>query len=207
MWFSKPDVLTESQLWGLAAGGLLTAHNNEGFEQLRCNSGRRGSRKLLSGSWGVSNARKADEMLRWLYDCGHSENCRDICASYGKEDWKATDIVQFDAFLDSHIARLKEHYIIGWDLSRLIQVARWSYTTGYLKKGAAWDWIMRSAQRIQGEYNSWDEFAEDFCLGFDFWRLSMNFGADFDLNEIKVWLKTSDESPWSRYSFSTELCG
>jgi len=201
MWFWKKS-LTEAQLWALAAGGILTKMNSEPFDRLRCKHGQSLNRQLLSRDWGINGVKDTTRTLEWLAAEGHSSQCAQYCNAFRK----GKDISDSDAyeFLQGNVDRLEAHYIIGWDLSRLINVARWAFTAGYLDEKEAWSWIMHTAPRIQDEYGSWEELGEDFCLGFEFWRLWQS-NVGFGLRGIHEKLLRKADSPWLTNSFDTPL--
>jgi len=85
--------------------------------------------------------------------------------------------------------------LIGWVLSRLVQVARWGRTAGYIDEDEAWRWIVQAARTLQWSYDSWPALGHDFVIGFEFWRRATHTPKAFDLSPFFNWLKRDPQSP------------
>jgi hypothetical protein len=209
-WWRKNKRLTVAQLWGLAAGGVLTKFNSEGFNTLRCRSTAQESKLILSGSWGVNEAQQLVPMLEWLRKDGHSSHCFETCKhlrAMGQETPHSQDVVEnrLLAFSALHLEELEESRLVGWDLSRLINVARWGYTANYISEADAWDWIILASSRIQASFSSWKALGANFMLGFDYWRYAVAPDGIIDPGPSFNWLVTSAESPWRQLPWKTDL--
>lgn len=198
--------MSEAQLWGLAAGGILTRLNSEDFGALRCLGGRRASRECLRDAWSVNDDHELTDTLEWLWTEGHGAECREVCRSvrrgeYGMDDGPSG----FGSFVHSHLEQLEANVLLGWDLCRLINVARWGFTGAYMEEAQAWFWILRAARRVQTAFPSWADFGRDFLLGYEYWRLGTAAKFDVDLTPHYEWLLKSHESPWKRLAWNTSL--
>jgi hypothetical protein len=209
LWRRKHKPLSTAHQWGLAAGGILTRLHLEGFAQLRCERGST-SRRNLRGGWDVHNGPELAKVLHWLWTEGHSSNCLAICREVRGQcgvgvDIKARDVGAIQSFVLAHLGELETSRLLGWDLSRLVMVARWGFTAGYLNEGEAWEWIFRAARKIQDSYSSWEDFGKDFLLGFEFWLCASGTSRELDLMPAYQWLVDSPTSPWRRLPWSTVL--
>ncbi len=210
LWWRRKRALSQTQLWSLAAGGILTQLNSEGFDELRCRASPEASRLCLSEWWGVCSASELVPMLEWLWSEGHSKPCIQAYQALRARDASVVagqNGAELTSFLTVHLEELEATRLLGWDLCRLINVARWGYTGGYISADDAWQWLIRSAKRIQASFSSWRRLGRDFILGNEYWRLSVAPAMKVDLRPCFDWLLTSSESPWRRLAWKTELLG
>jgi hypothetical protein len=112
--------------------------------------------------------------------------------------------------LTNRLALVRENYeIIGskslmaWDFCRLAFVAENSYIVGYITEQEAWDNIMMSASEIQKTFSSWEDMANNFLLGYQYWD-----GPAYPLFESTVRIllvKSNSASPWNKYDWNMSL--
>ncbi len=207
-WWPGKKGLTQAQLWGLAAGGILTQVNDETFGRLAFVSGAEPSRVCLRDWWGVNNADELERMLEWLWSEGHSRGCVSYCdalAELGEtdyDDWEPASLVEFAlANLDS----LRGSQLVAWDLCRLVNVVRWGFTSGYIDEPNSLRWIMRAAIRLQRWFPSWKALGADFVLGYNYWRRMTDASGETAVAPAFNWLLTSVASPWVRLPWNTPL--
>lgn len=210
-WWRKKS-LPQARLWALAAGGILTKINSEPFEQLSCTSGPANSRAYLRDGWGVNNPQELTRILEWLWAKGHSKNCLELCQSLDDptDDWLdhvVPDAAGLRDFLTTNLEELRASRLVGWDLSRLVQVARWGHTAAFIQEDMAWSWIMRAARRLQGSFRSWRALGRDFVLGYEFWWRSISGTCELQLAPVQKWLVSNAESPWRKLAWDTPLSG
>jgi hypothetical protein len=212
-WFRRRRGLSQARLWGLAAGGMLTRVNSEPFDRLVCSCGPAISRAYLSEGWGVNNSSELGDILQWLWDSGHSSECVKMCRSlrsapaFNPEEPQLVGLGLHGpmAFVASNLDELEASRLVGWDLSRLVQVARWGFTAGYLEEAEAWRWIRMTARRLQQSFPSWEALGRDFLMGYEFWRLGIGVPPDAALEPSYDWLLHAPESPWRRIPWETSL--
>jgi hypothetical protein len=199
--------LTEAQHWGLAAGGILTMVNMEDFSTLRFSCGPDASQECLEQGWGINDPDELASMLEWLWEEGHSADCRTTCLSFrqGDFDEAADGSADFVSFLTSNLDQLEASALIGWDLSRLINVVRWGFTASYMTEEMAWMWIQRAAKRIQSSFASWEDFGADFLLGYDYWRFGTEATTDLKMKKFYEWLLENKDSPWTKLDWNSSL--
>ena len=209
-WWSKKKSLPPARQWALGAGGILTTLNSESFDKLRFECGPAASRESLRDWWSVNDPQELTNTLHWLWEEGHRTGCERLCRSLpptGNRSFIAPnqDSSGLYAFMSSNLEELKASGLVGWDLSRLVNVARWGYTAAFIPESEAWIWISHAAQELQRSYRSWEALGRDFLLGYEFWRRSTGANVDFDLNSLYDWLLSDPESPWCRLAWDTPL--
>lgn len=198
------------QRWGLAAGGILTQLNKDNFDALEFGYGRDVSQRCLRDWWDVHSNADLDRTLQWLYFEGHNAECIGLCEEL--RSFKYADPTTdeddpqtraFYRFLIQQHQRLEKHGLAAWDLSRLVNVARWGYTSEYISDETAWFWIRRASQHLQLEFSSWTDLGANFLLGYRYW----NKGSDLpsDILAAHAWLVGAPESPWQVVPWSTPL--
>ena len=201
----------------LALGGPLTQLNGESFLTLHSRYSGKVCRVLLADSWNIRDRSDANLILHWLMDEGQNNDYQGRC-----EEVSGLSETEFDEFQEGRSPKEQESYnwirqqlqktattnIVAWDAGRLIQAVRWCHGSGYLMKKQAWEWIYRAARRVLSAYHSWDEYADHYTVGYEFWRLGDKENESRqDFIEALRWLRTNPESPWQdlewRASFDT----
>jgi hypothetical protein len=210
MFWSKKKSLPPERLWALAAGGIQTKFNSEPFDELRFKCGRAASRECLRDWWSVNDTQELTEMLHWLWEEGHRTSCEELCQSLPVPGDPLFNDANHDptglyAFMSSNLRELKTSRLVAWDLSRLVNVARWGYTAGFIKEPDAWSWILRAAKELQRSFRSWEALGRDFLLGYEFWWRSTGASVDVEPYPFYDWLLSDPESPWRRLAWDTPL--
>lgn len=101
-------------------------------------------------------------------------------------------------FIDAHREALGRREIQAWDLGRAVSVARAAAALGWLSEREAWDVLEQIGARIAGAYRSWEEYGEDFALGWGYFR---PLQADEGPAQLARWLASDARSPWRRVPF------
>lgn len=207
-WWWPSKSLSQSRLWALAAGGVHTKFNSEPFDRLRFECGPAHSEICLRDWWGVNGVADLARTLQWLWEEGHSRNCMEFCESMpppgaGKVLRTGTDPVC--AFIQSNRVELQTSRLVAWDLSRLVNVARWGYTAAYIDEGEAWSWILLAARKLQQSFRSWAALGRDFVLGYEFWWRIADQSRDADVERAYQWLLSDRQSPWRQLAWDTPL--
>lgn len=209
-WQPKWKKRSQTRLWGLAAGGLLTKLNNESFDQLASRLGRDGSRHCLREWWDVDHFLDLKRTFEWLWSEGHSRSCIKLCDAFFPPG-EPTETTSYEitselyGFMEAHLDQLRTSRLVAWDMSRLINVARWGYTANYIRGAEAWAWIQRSARRLQESFCSWKAVGQDFILGYQFWWYSIAASYDMDLISPYKWMISDSQSPWVKLAWNTPL--
>lgn len=203
----------EGKTWLLALGGFTFAQNNEGFDQLQSPTSNYILKASLIESWDIKNKDDAFKILTWLKVMGHSAQFdllrKDLVAqTHGSEDeykrlkpqfvsklrlesTKASSFI-LDLVWD-HRDDLSSKKLLAWDYGRMIGVARWSYSAGFISEEEAWKNMLFAGQQIQHSYSSWDDYERNYLLGRSFWKHSI---ANGDIASGLTWLENNPKSPW-----------
>lgn len=223
---SKSDLIgyptDETKKWLLASGAMLSVQNREGFDKLDVNIPISILRsEILDGWWGITDRKSAISILNWLKDSGHRgeflfthaiimmstsgnpnsyDEFRDVEMATQFAD--GVTIKSYD-FTFEHRDDLYPKSLIAWDFVRLVNVARWSYTAGYITEDEAWRYMLFAGQKLQSEYSSWKELANHYILGRTYWNHETDHPDT--QSSINYLLSLNSESPWNKNLWSQKL--
>jgi TPR repeat protein len=215
---------TEQKQWGLATSALLTYRHDRELFALSCFVDTERSidleKRTLERWWGVSSREDILETMSWLKNGGHRAGYEKIRKDYetlGPKLMKWRDTLSGKrvsseyrysvAFVEQNAERIGDKSLIGWDLMRLVSMARWGVTLGYLTEDEVWDWIMPSAQELQRTYGSWADMGEGYLDGRRFWSAQQTRKAGDEFLRKAYWLNSSKYSPWVRFDWDLDLTG
>lgn len=176
-------------------------------------------KKSLKSSWDISNKEDAyatiSDLLRG-----------DMHYSRLMEEWEDLKIdipnnynkLRFN-LIETIITKYEDKGIIAWDWFRALHLASACYTIGYISYEEALDISLVMAKEIQNTFSSWDEYFDNYSLGYQYWsgdirenpdnhsELKTNEFLNFDNDGIEFrqklyqWLKNDSESvfdiPWN----------
>ena len=192
--------LSPEQRWAIAAGANLARLNGTTLASLNTAQLPGTDRHILRRWWSVTDGASLRKTMTWLAEEGHRSQFQELHTVC--QEAQGDPVAQLNLrsagptvdFVLRHIGRFKNGDLVAWDFARLINMARWGFTAGYLPEAEAWEAIMLAARRLAREYASWEELSENYLLGFSYWR----DGADPDdlLRDAATWLMTDPESPW-----------
>ena len=168
---------------------------------------------MLERDWGVTDQASLEETVERLVTKGHNSEALDYLAQSGTEGMTREDLITametngFDdeeqtimlAAFDAKNA-YGDHAIAGWDLSRAMSLLGWGYLAGFYTYEEAMDKSLVTAQMIQQEFTSWDDFMNSYFYGYSYW--SGNAPEDTDSQAYKrrrlfEEIKEEDNSPFS----------
>ncbi|MEM9153225.1 MAG: DUF1266 domain-containing protein [Cyanobacteria bacterium P01_F01_bin.3] len=200
--------LIDSRRYGLALGGVLTESNNDPFDRIEMSYGEKSCVVCLADWWGVKNKEELNEKLVWLFEEGHRTQLQNTLTEVEQEiseyeDGDEIELSDYQEFLVNNMHMMKRLGFYSWDLSRLVNVARWGYGAKYLSEDVAWAWIHKAAVEIQKKYSCWKDTGDDFILGYRLW--SMQFSPLPNMVDAYERLLTSKSSPWASISWETKL--
>lgn len=218
--FTLPSVPV--QKWLLAAGGVISAQNREGFDQLKVNTDPEMVKKILTQGWNVQSREDALKMLGWLQTTGHTAEFDQMRAYLLEKTHGDSTVYQASKsqlitdmglqntpaqiflldFVWQHRDDLAEKKLFAWDNMRMIAVARWSYTAGYISENEAWAYMLYAGKQLQSHYTSWDDLEKNYLLGRAFWSHSNDASA---LQDGLNWLHTNPASPWKTIPWEISL--
>jgi hypothetical protein len=208
----------EQKQWGLAASAVLTRRNDRDLYSLRGvpdTELERGKQKefLVDNGWDVVSREDLLATMARLRDGGHRASVERIRF---QKNWP--DFMKFVAnalgvgasdyrrkFVEERAEELEGKSLTGWDLSRLISLARWGVAAGYLEEDEAWDWIMPAAVEIQQTYVSWEDLGESYLLGREFWSPLQTQATGYKYRGAVYWLTHNKYSPWKNFDWNMDL--
>lgn len=211
-----------SQKWLVALGAILSRRNGETYEVLSSNLPKEELRELIGQSWDIYEHQSAIGALEWLKNEGHraqfnqirttlvalasddyekyvAEKKRLLADMSGAEKQRQSFLLDF---VWQHRSDLQEKSLIAWDYMRLVNVARWSYSAGYISEQEAWQYIVPAGKTLQQMYDSWETLADDYLLGRSFWQRDSRHP---DMWPMVEWLKTNPTSPWKELNWKERL--
>jgi Protein of unknown function (DUF1266) len=203
--------LTIPQLWAIAAGANLLFQDSR-FDHLELGGTAAEARDMLRQQWRVTGPSAAEPLLDSLATVGHTAVLRAILPKVSAltpprfEQWVAEqrpDLRRLLRFAYEHRTEFKDGELLGWDLARLINVARAEYKVGWIDEATAWKHIMPAARRLQRAYSSWQELSDNYLLGRRFWGGHDETQPRFETRAR--WLTTDPHSPWRRLAWNTPL--
>ncbi len=213
----------QTQKWLLSAGAVLSVRNHENYDTLGSNLPKDGVQILLYDSWGVSNRTEALDILKQLKNQLHGRQFKalrkyllavtnngdsemylkvktDVMSGlYGQEPQVQEFLVDFTW---QHRNDLAEKNLLAWDYMRLINVARWSYSLGFITENEAWEDIDFAGRKLQQNYTSWDDLGRSYILGRTFWLYS---NSHPEIESAIAWLESHSSSPWKTIPWDLKL--
>ena len=206
----------------LAFSAILSSVNNESLSEL--NEGpvddelRKRQQQSLYEWWDIKSRDDLLSKLQWIEDGGHRKVLWEM-----REHLKASPIENLleEIFKDTKdkndfnrklMAALslgapqrKVVDIMAWDYGRYISLCRWGYLCGYITEEEAWEMILPAARYLQESYTSWNEYAEDYLRGREFWSLTQTIMTGHIHREAAAKLLAERKSIWNSASWGLSL--
>lgn len=175
-------------------------------------------RNGLMEAWDVQTAQEAKACADWLLNEGHRhlyDQLLEACFTPGippSTDAVDKESLEYVENLKEALETLQESGIVrdlselktgcvGWDMARLVCIARMCYDCGYLSESEAWSYIREARETVASELNSWQELARSYIIGRAMWA-----GNDMMLDglvEIATKGQAAPESPWKKLPWPT----
>lgn len=207
------DPLPPPPAWALAVGAIYTLRDGNDTLVLGGGESALQSKRMLKGSWNVTDKGTLISQLDDLRDRGHHS----FYQSEGAQFARMND-TQFAAYLAEHADRkaaataMRASYQkwgdksgLAWDLVRSANVINAGFSAKYLTAREAWDRLIPLARTAQGSFASWQEMSDNFLDGREIWagKRDPRFEAC-----SKVLLNPKDaNSPWNLNPWKTDLSG
>ena len=122
-----------------------------------------GTRKTLYQNWGFNNKKDLLKMLPKLLDGRTVTKFRKKAAQAATLEAAEQAVVRF---VEDHGG---ESSLWAWDLQRLILLSSYSYVCDWLSWEDALAWCRQAGEKLQSHYHSWDEFMENYLVGYCYW--------------------------------------
>lgn len=184
------EELPETILWFNATYAPLTYSNGWNWRLLGgrepTEDNRESARDLLEYSWSVKDRESALETTKSLLKNGHRKKCLDYTKQM--EEWGILELGEEEFVrqlltkeLDDepgryavayliHQAGIEPEFMTAWDLCRVNQLYADYYFCGYMTYEEAMDASLANSLNLQALYGSWEEMAEAYLLGYQFWQ-------------------------------------
>ena len=206
-----PAVLREI---GLALPGIVMEQNGSSHDSLSIipddpEAAKEKASYILSHFWGVNNKEEVLSQIAWLKEKGHTAKYRYLQLLGDQHPGDAIEQVHKNGTIDDGqlnrirlIRRYQESFgtqgLLGWDLARVVALARWGYDAGYLAEEEAWEYVEDTAKSLISVFSSWEEFGANYVLGRIFWA-AYNGNEDKYLYESTLYYwNLIDNGPWGR---------
>lgn len=186
----QEEELPETILWFNATYAPLTYSNGWNWRLLGgrepTEDNKQSSKDLLEYSWSVKDRESALETTKSLLQNGHRKKCLDDTKQM--EEWGILELGEEEFVqqlltkdLDDepgryavayliHQAGIEPEFITAWDLCRVNQLYADYYFCGYMTYEEAMDASLANSLNLQELYGSWEEMAEAYLLGYQFWQ-------------------------------------
>ena len=168
--------LTKEQENALVFGAVLSTRNRMPFDDLQAAEYKDASTQALNSAWDVTDTATAKETLESLLAEGHRADVDPMLAELRTPEAATENSQEFQAYEDVK-KNLVDNYgytaeqidglktTSAWDYDRLVNVARFSYSAGYITEQEMWDYINKAVTQAKNDYNSWEEYFAGVMLG------------------------------------------
>lgn len=205
---TKKNQLAKEKQRLLAYGAILSARNKMSFDELKIDS--KASKEVLKEGWNVTSKETAIDVLEWLVNEGHRTEADEVykVIKAGKGE-NYTDLNKTIKLYDKATSTMKAQLgfkeeifnnvntVAAWDTDRLVTVARWCCSAGYITEEEAWKYINKAVAMAQSSFSSWEEYYISCAYG-----RAIAFDGDIDelIGTGKVLFKDSN-SVWKKHNF------
>ena len=204
----KKGKLTKEQENALVFGAVLSSRNGMSFNDLQAAEYKDASIQVLNSAWDVTDTATAKETLESLLAEGHRADTDPMLAELRTPEAATANSAEFQAYEDVK-KNLVDNYgytaeqidglktTSAWDYDRLVNVARFSYSAGYITEQEMWDYINKAVTQAKNDYNSWEEYFAGVMLG-----RTLSYGQPFADSKAQAdeLLKNAD-SVYKTHSF------
>ncbi|MGL4608867.1 MAG: DUF1266 domain-containing protein [Trueperaceae bacterium] len=225
IYINKRSTLSPEQYRKIALGAIYSEQQTAFINSLETGLGKGRIRELLAEWWGISNPAEAKTTLTYLQHKGFRFYFPTVLRAFDAPEHQQETIIasSFDNREDaskawSQLQHLKEtldelkqdgvitqtaHVLkygnVGWDVGRLVFLARLCYDAGYISEGEAWSFIETANTLAQKTFRSWGDYAKSYVIGRAMWG-----GKQFDNSGIAMiadYLQKQPNSPWQQLSW------
>lgn len=200
--------LSKEQENALVFGAVLSTRNGMPFDDLQAAEYKDASIQVLGSAWDVTDTATAKEALDNLLAEGHRADIDPELANLRTPEAATENSAEFQAYEDVK-KNLVDSYgytaeqidgiktISAWDYDRLVNVARFSNSAGYITEQEMWDYINKAVAQAKNDYNSWEEYFAGVMLG-----RTLAYGQSFADSKAQAdELLKKDDSAYKTHSF------
>ena len=137
----------------------------------------------LDDGWAINGREDVEATVEWLASEGHAKEYRELLTEMEKQGLLEDGAEEAIAAIEEDDEKLGGRYsaayhayqefgktgMDGWDYCRALQVLGSCYQCGYINLEECLDASLPIAQKLQSEFDSWDEVAQSYLYGYQFW--------------------------------------
>jgi hypothetical protein len=222
--FRTKDDLTTLESKKILVGAIYASQQGAYLNTLKADIGAK-LHTILKDWWGIYGRDEAIETLDYLRDKAYAYYFPTVWKAFraGSDEERKSIITenmtsQEDAekayeqthnLLESvnrlknlkiiqHADDIEKYGVVGWDVGRLVFIARICFDAKYISEEEAWTYIDVAYAQAQRAFHSWEELAKSYQIGRFIWR---GKDADDGMDSIANNLVTSPKSPWQQVSW------
>lgn len=213
-----PDMsLSDERYRQLALGAIYSEQQSAFINSLTTGIPPTEIKSMLNSWWEVSDTSSAKNTLDFLLDNARNNVFPYVFKSYKNKE----ETITFSTFTDvqkkekayRELQHLKDTFsdlqkegIItnseelerlgtdGWELGRLVYVARMCFDAGFLSETETWNYISDAFGVAREKFSNWKDFAYSYVIGRSLW--SGKDSANNGIAYIAKYLLSEPESPW-----------
>ncbi len=124
-------------------------------------------KEILNKEWEIYSHDELMERCESLISCPSIQEAKDYYED-SSEDVYDEEMPPEMVKIRIPIMRDYERTMKAFDLFRVIMLANFGYTAGYISYEESMDWCLEAGKELQKTYRSWDDYIENYLLGYCF---------------------------------------
>ncbi len=133
--------------------------------------GRERAKELYEWGWGRLTCEKARETAETCMNSGYNKKYLIYTGAIQPTENDNTSFTEYQKkLLDEMHERYPEQGMLAWDLVRTLSIVGGAYMSGVMPYDVASKLALEACRRLQQSFSSWDDVAENYTLGYQFWR-------------------------------------
>lgn len=121
-------------------------------------------REIIKRDWGIHNKSELINMCHRMINCPNIEKATNYFCGHNVSDIPAELMKVRTPIMRDYNKTMK-----AYDIYRVILLANFGYTAKFFTFEEAMDWCLKAGSELQRNYRSWDDFYENYLLGYCFW--------------------------------------
>lgn len=225
LFVNKSSVLSNDEYKKIALGALYSEQQMAFINSMETGLDKDSINRITEDAWQINSEQDALETLEYLSHKGYEFYFPAVVAALNIPEAERNNFLNesFDDRADVNKAKaqlqhleetmeeLKNERIIqsqadmirygvaGWDVGRLVFMARLLYNAGYINVQQAWSYINHAQSVAKANFSSWRDFASSYIIGRALW--GGRDGANKSIANIARYLLNDKESPWVKFAW------
>ena len=133
--------------------------------------------QLLSRDWNINSRDDLIGTIERMTDNGHNVEFAELykrAAAVTEKELEILVMLGDDFMLRHSLTKLfgdkwGDKQIKAWDWFRMIHLASWGFSAGYLEREEAYDLMIPIIERLRATFSSWDEATDNYMDGYAWW--------------------------------------